>query len=83
MADMQELNMEEMEEVNGGKGGYAKKPDTKYGFELYQIQRGDTLIRIANNKGCTVDEIKNANRSVIKSINDITAGYWIYIPKFH
>ncbi len=39
-----ELTAEEMDEVTGGY----KKPADKKGYQIYQIQKGDTLIGIAN-----------------------------------
>ena len=42
-----ELSPEEMDEVTGG----FKMPPEKKGYKRYQIQAGDTLIRIANKFG--------------------------------
>ena len=36
-----------MDEITGGY----KKPAEKKGYEIYKIESGDTLIRIANKKG--------------------------------
>ena len=54
-----ELNMNEMEQVVGGKneGGYAKKPGAKRGCTIYKIVSGDTLIKIARRNNTTVDKI--------------------------
>ena len=74
-----ELNLNEMENIVGGDGGYSKKPAAKKGFIIYQIKNGDNLTRIANNFRTTVDAIVKANRSVITNRNFIRAGFFIYI----
>lgn len=75
-----ELNLNEMEEAAGGKGGSRKVLPKKDGFIVYQIATGDTLIRIAKRYKTTVEDIMAVNPT-IKKANDITAGYWIYIPQ--
>jgi LysM repeat protein len=80
MDNMVEMNLEEMEEVVGGKGGSPKKLPKRNGFVVYQIQRGDTLTRIAYRYDTTVNELMQINRTLIKNKNDITAGYYIYVP---
>ena len=75
-----ELNLQEMEEVTGGKGGSPKVLPKKDGYIVYQIAYGETLGRIAKRYGTTVQAIVNAN-TTIQNANDITAGYWIYIPR--
>ncbi len=77
--NMNELNLSEMEEAAGGMGGSGKKLPGKKGFKVYQIQKGDTLIRIANRFGTTADYLKKINPT-IKDKNDITAGFYIYVP---
>ncbi|MBR3430299.1 MAG: LysM peptidoglycan-binding domain-containing protein [Clostridia bacterium] len=77
--DLQELNLNEMEDVTGGKGGSKKLLPQKDGYVVYQIERGDTLLKIASWYGTTVKAIQNANPT-IKNANDITAGYYIYVP---
>ena len=42
-----ELNLNEMTEVTGGKGGSKNVLIAKKGYRVYQIQSGDTLTRIA------------------------------------
>ena len=74
-----ELNLEEMEQVSGGTGGYPHRPEEKKGLDIYQIVRGDTLTKIANRFGTTVSRLKQLNPT-IHDINDITAGYFIYVP---
>lgn len=75
-----ELKMEDLEQVNGGIGGSAGKLPEKPGCIVYKISRGDTLGKIARRYGTTVDDIMAVNRGIIISRNDITAGYYIYIP---
>ena len=74
-----ELNMQEMEEVVGGRGGNPQKLPEKKGYKVYQIVHGDTLTRIAARNNTTVAAIKACNPT-IKDVNDITSGFWIYIP---
>ena len=71
-----ELNLEDLDLATGGY----KRPPEKAGFIIYQIQKGDTLIRIAARFKCTVNEIlawnpKITNRSLI------FAGDYIYIKQ--
>ena len=80
MDNMNELNLNEMESVTGGAGGYSKKPVEKKGFFIYQIVAGDNLTRIAKRFGTTVKAIKDANPT-ITDVNFIRSGYYIYIPE--
>ena len=77
--NVNELNLEEMGDVNGGMGGSSQKLPEKKGMKVYQIVKGDTLTKIAYNFGTTVQKIVAANPT-IKNANDITAGFYIYIP---
>lgn len=79
MTDNKELNLNEMEEASGGTGGSKNPLPDKPGYFVYWIQRGDTLGKLANRFGTTVNAIKNANPT-IHNVNDITADYYIYIP---
>ena len=81
MDNMKELNLNEMEEVTGGKneGGYEYKPKEKAKCHLYKIQRGDTLGKIATNNKTTVQAIMRVNPE-LQDANFIIAGCWIYIP---
>ena len=81
--EMNEMNLNEMEKVSVGRGGYAKKPAPRFGCDLYQIKKNDTLIRIAKRYGVTWRDLKEMNADVIKNANDITDGYWIYVPGPH
>ena len=78
-----ELNLDEMEEVSGGKvraGGLKKKPGDKDGFIIHQITATDTMIRIAEKYGTTVSAIMACTPS-IKDKRWIRTGYYIYVPK--
>ena len=76
-----ELNMNEMEQVVGGKneGGYERKPGEKKGCTIYQIVSGDTLGKIARRNNTTVDKIMAINPE-LKNMNFIVAGCYIYLP---
>ena len=76
---MTKLNMDELEMVNGGVGGSRKPLPERAGYMVYRIAKGDTLEKLGRRYGTTADRIKNAN-STIHNINDITVGYYIYIP---
>ncbi len=71
-----ELSMEEMDQVAGGY----KRPAEKKGFIIVQIQKGDTLIRIANRYHTTVEQIMKDNPK-IKDKALIYAGDYLYIRK--
>ena len=75
-----ELNVNEMEEVLGGFGGSRTKLPEIAGCLVYKIVRGDKLGTIARKFNTTVKTLKAMN-STITNENDITAGYYIYVPK--
>ena len=79
MENMKELNVNELENVSGGAGGSPQKLPPRPGFEVYQIKRGDRLGSIARKYGTTAEELKKINPT-IHNVNDITAGYYIYVP---
>ena len=76
-----ELNLEEMEDISGGKnnGGYERRPVEKPGCTIYQIGSGQTLGRIARTYGITVKQIMAVNKE-LKDPNFIRAGAYIYLP---
>ena len=76
---MNELNVNEMEEVAGGRGGSRKMLPDKAHYVVYRIQKGDTLSFLAYDCRTTVKALMRANPA-IKNPNDITAGYYIYLP---
>ena len=78
--NMTELKISEMEQIAGGKGGSPTVLPRKEGYIVYQSASGETLGRIARKYNTTVNAIVAAN-TTIKNPDDITAGYWIYIPR--
>ena len=79
MENTKELNLNELEKVAGGKGGSPTPLPDRPGCEVYKIKSGDTLGRIAYRYHTTADFIKSIN-TTISNVNDITAGYYIYVP---
>lgn len=79
MANIRELSMEEMDTVFGGQGGSPRPLPERAGYIVYQIRRGDTLPKIARRFGTTAEQLKAINPT-IHNVNDITAGYYIYVP---
>ena len=73
------LNLNEAENVVGGRGGSPTYLPTKEYCDVYQICRGDTLTKIAKTHHTTVDYLMSINNT-IKNKNDITTGYYIYVP---
>ena len=80
MDNMKELNLNEMDAVTGGAGGSAHMLPDKQGFEVYKIQKGDTLGKIARRYGTTANELQKINSGTIHNVNSITTGYYIYVP---
>lgn len=76
-----ETNLNEMENVVGGKGGSVKVLEAKDGCIVYQIASGENLTKIAKWYGVSVADIMAVNRGIISNANDITAGRYIYIPR--
>ncbi len=76
---MEEIKMEELESVSGGSGGSPTELADKPGFLVYKIQKGDKLGAIARRYGTTAEYLKTINPT-ITNVNDITAGYYIYVP---
>ena len=74
-----ELNLNEMENVNGGRGGSPTMLPEKKGFFVHQIASGENLTRIAKKFGTTVKAIMDANPT-IDNANFIRTGFYIYVP---
>ena len=74
-----ELSLNEMEEVVGGRGGSPRKLPARKGWEVIKIEKGATLGRIAREYHTTVDYLFR-NNDTITNKNDITAGYYMYVP---
>ena len=80
--DNMELNINEMENVNGGvaAGGVKDKPAPKKGFIIHKITDTDTLWALSRHDHTTIEAIMAANPS-IQDKRLIRTGYYIYIPK--
>ena len=74
-----ELNLNEMEEIAGGRGGSPHMLPEKPGYKVYKIKSHDTLSKIAGRNHTTADHLKAINPT-IHNVNDITAGFYIYVP---
>lgn len=70
-----ELSMDEMNEVSGGK---FSRPNPKNGYVIYQIQKGETLGRIATKFGVTVNNLLKWNPKITDR-NKIYYGDYLYI----
>ena len=81
MNPVSEINLNEMEQAAGGRGGSVKELARKEGYLVYQIASGENLTKIAKWYNTSVDAIMAANTGIIKNRNDITAGRYIYIPR--
>lgn len=78
--DNMELNLDQMEQVTGGKcGGYDKKPRAKKGCKIYRVVHGDTLTKIAGRCNTTVAKIMSVNPELTDP-GFIVSGCYIYIP---
>ena len=58
MNPVSEINLNEMEQAAGGKGGSVKVLPHKDGCLVYQIASGENLTKIARRYGTTVKAIK-------------------------
>ena len=77
----QELNMQEMEEVSGGKIHFEKQPD-KPGWIQHKVSSTDTLIRIAKKYGISDwRKIREWNPHINHETNMIRTGEWLWIKK--
>ena len=81
MTMKRELNLNELEEVVGGFGGSPNPLPQKAGCDRYKIESGTNLSRIARKYNTSVDYLMQINSEYITNKNDITAGFWIYVPK--
>jgi len=79
---MTELNLNEMEQVSGGRGGSPYNLPPKGGCSVYRIQGGDNLTKIARRYGTSIEFLMNINEGIIINRNDITTGYYMYVPNW-
>ena len=81
MEEMREISLNDLENANGGKGGSPRPLPAKTGCIVYQIESGENLTKIAKWYNVSVSDIMQVNIGIISNANDITANYYIYIPK--
>ena len=76
-----ELTLDEMEEVSGGKIHFEPQKD-KPGWIQHKVTSHDTLIRIANQYGIKDwHKIREWNPHINKSSNMIRTGEYLWIKK--
>jgi len=76
-----ELNLEELEQVTGGKRHFAPEKD-KPGWIQHKVEPNDTLIRIANKyKIADWKKIREWNPHIDKKTNMIIDGEYLWIKK--
>ncbi len=76
-----ELNLEEMEDVSGGKRHFEPLPD-RAGWIQHKVSATDTLIRIANKYGISNwRKIIEWNPHINKETNMIRTGEYLWIKK--
>ena len=75
-----ELNLNELENAVGGFGGSPNPLPAKKGFEVYKIKKGDCLSKIAPAFNTTTNYLMSINPTITNK-NDITAGFYIYVPE--
>ncbi len=82
MTDLENMEAVELaaEELDDVVGGAYRIPKAKDGFFVYQIQKGDTLTRIAEHYGCTIRDLMTWNSKIVDK-NRIFAGDYLYIQK--
>ena len=81
MENNNELNLEELEDVSGGKRHVSKEPD-RPGWTQHKVTHTDTLIRIANKYGISNwRKIIDWNPHIDKETNMIRTGEYLWIKK--
>ena len=81
MDNMKEMNIEELEEVTGGKQHFQPEKDRK-GFIQHKVTATDTLIRIANKYGISDwRKIREWNPHINPETNLIRTGEYLWIKK--
>ena len=79
--DNMELNVNELEEVSGGKRHFEPEPD-KPGWIQHKVSATDTLIRIANKYGISDWRvIRKWNPHINQETNMIRTGEYLWIKK--
>ena len=81
MDNMKEMNIEELENVTGGKQHFSPEKDRK-GFIQHKVTATDTLIRIANKYGISDwRKIREWNPHINHETNMIRTGEYLWIKK--
>ena len=81
MENMQELNLDELEDVAGGKRHFKKQAD-KAGYIQHKVVAGDTLIKIAKKYGIADwKRIREWNPHIDHKTNMIINGEYLWIKK--
>ena len=81
MDNMNELNLNELEEVTGGKIHFEKQPD-KPGWTQHKVTATDTLIKIAKKYGISDwRKIREWNPHISHKTNMIRTGEWLWIKR--
>ena len=76
-----ELNLEEMEEVTGGKRHFKPEPD-RAGWIQHKVSSTDTLIKIANKSGISNwRKIIDGNPHINRETNMIRTGEYLWIKQ--
>lgn len=74
-----EMNLNEMEAVTGGKGGSPTPLTPTIGLDVHRIVSGETLSGIAGRYHTSVNHLMDINPTITNK-NDITAGFYMYVP---
>ena len=81
MDNINELNLNEMEEIAGGKIHFEKLPDKK-GWIQHKVTATDTLIKIAKKYGISDwRKIRDWNPHINHETNMIRTGEWLWIKQ--
>jgi len=81
MKNVNELSVEELENVAGGRISFEKRPD-KDGWIQHKVTATDTLIRIANQYGIADwRKIRDWNPHIDHKTNMLRTGEWLWIKK--
>ena len=81
MEENKEMNLEELDEVTGGKLHFTKEPD-RPGWIQHKVQPKDTLIRIAAKYGIKDwRKIREWNPHINHETNMIRDGEYLWIKK--
>ena len=80
MGNMRELDLNEMEQVSGGREyGMTKPPLSKDGCMAERVRDGDTILSIAHRFGLHYQKILDANPGMTRT-DTLIPNTYIYIP---